>query len=185
MAQITFDDKEALIDNPNIPRKNKITDDDINEIKRVVNENEKTGGGGDSIPVGSILDYDGTEVPAGYEKVTDYKTYKEYTLYKNASGTNKNITLNDNVENYSYCEIFFRSSDGLCNSVKIEEPNGKKGWLSSGFSSENSFNSKLITVQFVDDKLNILSGVEYGINGTPNYSSRGVYITKVTGSKEV
>lgn len=66
MAQITFDDKEALIDNPNIPRKNKITDDDINEIKRVVNENEKTGGGGDSIPVGTIVEYTGNELPNGY-----------------------------------------------------------------------------------------------------------------------
>ena len=66
MAQITFDDKEKLVDNPDIPRKNKITDDDINEIKRVVNENEKLGGGGDSIPVGAIVEYSGSELPTGY-----------------------------------------------------------------------------------------------------------------------
>ena len=37
MNEITFQDKEALNTNPSIPEINKITDDNINEIKSVVN----------------------------------------------------------------------------------------------------------------------------------------------------
>ena len=32
---------------------------------------------------------------------------KKVILYENAAGTLGNITLNDNVENYSYIEVFF------------------------------------------------------------------------------
>lgn len=40
MAQITYENKVKINDNPNIPNVNKVTDDDMNEIKEVVNEND-------------------------------------------------------------------------------------------------------------------------------------------------
>ena len=40
MAKITFEDKEMLIENSNIPDKNKVKDTDMNMIKNVVNANE-------------------------------------------------------------------------------------------------------------------------------------------------
>ena len=40
MAKITYDDKVALITNPDIPDVNKVKSDDMNEIKSVVNEND-------------------------------------------------------------------------------------------------------------------------------------------------
>lgn len=39
MAQITYDNKVNLNTNADIPRINKVTDEDLNEIKNVVNEN--------------------------------------------------------------------------------------------------------------------------------------------------
>ena len=39
MAKITYNDKVALITNPDIADENKVTDNDMNEIKQVVNEN--------------------------------------------------------------------------------------------------------------------------------------------------
>lgn len=39
MAQITYENKVKINDNPSIPNINKVTDDDMNEIKDVVNEN--------------------------------------------------------------------------------------------------------------------------------------------------
>lgn len=39
MAQITYTNKEALNENPEIANINKVTDDDMNEIKQVVNDN--------------------------------------------------------------------------------------------------------------------------------------------------
>lgn len=39
MAQITYDDKVALNENPSVAEINKVTDDNMNEIKSVVNNN--------------------------------------------------------------------------------------------------------------------------------------------------
>ena len=39
MKQITYDNKVNLNTNPDVPRINKVIDEDLNEIKRVVNEN--------------------------------------------------------------------------------------------------------------------------------------------------
>lgn len=47
-------------------------------------------------------------------------------LYNSASGTAGTITLSDSAENYTYLEIFYRSSsDNVCGSVKVFSPNGK------------------------------------------------------------
>ena len=40
MAKITYDNKETLNAQPSIANKNKVTSDDMNEIKEVVNEND-------------------------------------------------------------------------------------------------------------------------------------------------
>ena len=42
MSKITYDDKVALNENPEIADINKVTDDDMNEIKQVVNDNANT-----------------------------------------------------------------------------------------------------------------------------------------------
>jgi microcystin-dependent protein len=59
MANITWDDKTALNPQPSIPRENKCTDDDLNEIKQVVNGNYNT-------LIGSIYMYAGSTAPTGY-----------------------------------------------------------------------------------------------------------------------
>jgi hypothetical protein len=47
-------------------------------------------------------------------------------LYNSASGTAETVTLSDNAENYTYIEIFYRSSnDNACGSVKVFSPNNK------------------------------------------------------------
>lgn len=40
MAKITFEDKEQINTYPDIPVNKKCTADDMNEIKRVINEND-------------------------------------------------------------------------------------------------------------------------------------------------
>ena len=47
-------------------------------------------------------------------------------LYNSESGTAGTVTLSDSAENYTYLEIFYRSSgDNACGSVKVFNPNGK------------------------------------------------------------
>lgn len=41
MTKITYEDKEFLNKNENIADKNKVNDSDLNEIKKVVNENDE------------------------------------------------------------------------------------------------------------------------------------------------
>lgn len=55
--KITYNDKTSLIDSP-LPDENKVTDDDMNEIKVVVNVNET--------PIGSGMEYFGTTLPDNY-----------------------------------------------------------------------------------------------------------------------
>jgi hypothetical protein len=47
-------------------------------------------------------------------------------LYNSANGTAETVTLSDSAENYTYLEIFYRSSgNNACGSVKVFSPNGK------------------------------------------------------------
>lgn len=47
-------------------------------------------------------------------------------LYNSANGTAGTVTLSDSAENYTYLEIFYRSSGyNACGSVKVFSPNGK------------------------------------------------------------
>ncbi len=47
-------------------------------------------------------------------------------LYSSDNGTAGTVTLSDSAENYTYLEIFYRSSgDNACGSVKVFSPNGK------------------------------------------------------------
>lgn len=39
ISKIEYQNKEAIVDDPSIPDKNKVTDNDMNEIKAVVNNN--------------------------------------------------------------------------------------------------------------------------------------------------
>lgn len=57
MAQITYDDKVALNENPSVAEINKVTDDNMNEIKDTINTNT---------PVGSISLFAGTTAPSGW-----------------------------------------------------------------------------------------------------------------------
>lgn len=57
MAQITYDDKVALNENPSVAEINKVTDDNMNEIKSTINTNT---------PVGVITAYAGDTAPNGW-----------------------------------------------------------------------------------------------------------------------
>ena len=81
------------------------------------------GNGADDVPINTIVEYDGEEVPSGWEEVVDSN---DVVLFESTSGTQNTITLNDSVANYEYIEIFYGNSTQSGNgSVKIHQPNGK------------------------------------------------------------
>ena len=68
---------------------------------------EGGGGGGDTLPIGSIIDYDGDTVPDGYEEVDDYSTSEVFTgklwidgkkIYRKVYEVTKAQTSNNNPD---------------------------------------------------------------------------------------
>lgn len=63
-----------------------IVDTTNNETKKIQAGNLGTGGG-DTLPIGAIVEYDGTTVPEGYEKVSDGNFSNIYSLDEQVAGT--------------------------------------------------------------------------------------------------
>ena len=68
----------------------------------------QTGGTGqqadyDSLPVGSVIDYEGTEVPDGYEKVSE--TEKKVWTNPNPTSSFSSQTINLDIEGFDYDEL--------------------------------------------------------------------------------
>ena len=61
---------------------------------------------GDTLPIGAMVEYNGTTVPQGYEKVED----KIVTLYENADGTTGDVSLSKSITNYDYLDIVYGDS---------------------------------------------------------------------------
>lgn len=91
---ITYGDKSYLNQNADIPATNKVQDIDMNEIKSVVNNN-----------------------------ANEFNSFKQEliptVLYENQSGSTSNITLNDNISNYTFYEITFSRGGKGYNTVRM------------------------------------------------------------------
>lgn len=81
MALITYDDKEALNTNPDIPEKNKITDSDMNQIKSVVNENAIVVVSTTiTVPAGQTTGNNTINYPEGYTSNNTAIAFKNYDI---------------------------------------------------------------------------------------------------------
>lgn len=179
MAQITFDDKEKLIDNPDIDEKNKLTADNVNEIKRVVNENGALSY--DNLPVGSIIEYDGIEIPDGYEEIENKKVLFD-------GKENNSLILNDDVNNYSKLVIIF-CANNVYNSIIVDNPNGKTVSLFTSYMVDANtlkISSKNITLS--GTTISIGNCMEWnntwGNANITSSKSNSIYITKIIGYKQ-
>lgn len=96
----------------------------------------------------------------------NYWSSKSYgiTLYENINGTNLELEMTDYKENYSYIEIFFKTSNNISNSVKIKSEESYVTLETMLFSSNNSF---------------IIYSRTINLNGKniSNYSSKRINIT--------
>lgn len=59
----------------------------------------------DTLPVDTIIDYAGTDIPEGWEKVDN-----EVVLYQGQGNTNT-LTLNDAIENYTEIQVKYNLGD--------------------------------------------------------------------------
>lgn len=105
-------------------------------------------------------------------------------LYNNASGTAGTVTLSDSAENYTYLEIFYRSSgDNACGSVKVFNPNGKLVHLGTIHYIADYDYAKFALVNVSGSMITFSQNYQITLknNGSEYSAENAIYITRVVG----
>lgn len=105
-------------------------------------------------------------------------------LYNNASGTAEAVTLSDSAENYTYLEIFYRSSgDNACGSVKVFSPNGKLVHLGTIHYIADYDYAKFALVSVSGSTVTFTQNYRITIknNGSTYSAENAIFITRVVG----
>lgn len=105
-------------------------------------------------------------------------------LYSSASGTAGTVTLSDSVENYTYIEIFYRSSgDNACGSVKVFSPNGKLVHLGTIHYIADYDYAKFALVNVSGSMITFSQNYQITLknNGSVYSAKNAIYITRVVG----
>ena len=105
-------------------------------------------------------------------------------LYNSANGTAENVTLSDSAENYTYLEIFYRSSgDNACGSVKVFSPNGKLVHLGTIHYIADFDYAKYALVNVSGSMITFSQNYQITIknNGSTYSAENAIFITRVVG----
>ena len=105
-------------------------------------------------------------------------------LYNSASGTAETVNLSDSVENYTYLEIFYRSSgDNACGSVKVFSPNGKLVHLGTIHYIADYDYAKFALVSVSDSMITFSQNYQITLksNGSTYSAENAIFITRVVG----
>lgn len=117
----------------------------------------------DSIPAGTIVDFDGDVVPEGYEKVEDNKII----LYENQDGNNGyEIELLDTVEKCVGAEIYGIGDNNIRIYQKILNPNQATFEMSSEVMYEGTEYINKALCAFINNKFYKYQDREYKIDIT-------------------
>lgn len=105
-------------------------------------------------------------------------------LYNSANGTAGTVTLSDSVENYTYIEIFYRSSgDNACGSVKVFSPNGKLVHLGTIHYIADYDYAKFALVKVSESMITFSQNYQIILknNGSEYSAENAIFITRVVG----
>lgn len=105
-------------------------------------------------------------------------------LYNNTSGTAGTVTLSDSAENYTYLEIFYRSSgDNACGSVKVFSPNGKLVHLGTIHYIADYDYAKFALVNVSGSMITFNQNYQIILknNGSTYSAENAIFITRVVG----
>lgn len=105
-------------------------------------------------------------------------------LYNSASGTAGTVTLLDSAENYTYLEIFYRSSgDNACGSVKVFSPNGKLVHLGTIHYIADFDYAKFALVNVSGSMITFSQNYQITLknNGSTYSAENAIFITRVVG----
>ena len=105
-------------------------------------------------------------------------------LYSSANGTAGTVTLSDSAENYTYLEIFYRSSgDNACGSVKVFSPNGKLVHLGTIHYIADYDYAKFALVSVSGSMITFSQNYQIILknNGSTYSAENAIFITRVVG----
>lgn len=105
-------------------------------------------------------------------------------LYNSANGTAGTVTLSDSAENYTYIEIFYRSSgDNACGSVKVFSPNGKLVHLGTIHYIADYDYAKFALVNVSGSMITFSQNYQIILksNGSTYSAENAIFITRVVG----
>lgn len=105
-------------------------------------------------------------------------------LYNSANGTAGTVTLSDSAENYTYLEIFYRSSgNNACGSVKVFSPNGKLVHLGTIHYIADYDYAKFALVSVSGSMITFSQNYQITLknNGSTYSAENAIYITRVVG----
>lgn len=105
-------------------------------------------------------------------------------LYNNANGTAGTVTLSDSAENYTYFEIFYRSSgDNSVGSIKVFSPNGKLVHLGTIHYIADYDYAKFALVSVSGSMITFSQNYQITIknNGSTYSAENAIFITRVVG----
>lgn len=105
-------------------------------------------------------------------------------LYNSASGTAGAVTLSDSAENYTYLEIFYRSSgDNACGSVKVFSPNNKLVHLGTIHYIADYDYAKFALVSVSGSMITFSQNYQITLknNGSVYSAENAIFITRVVG----
>lgn len=105
-------------------------------------------------------------------------------LYNSANGTAGTVTLSDSAENYTYLEIFYRSSgDNACGSVKVFSPNGKLVHLGTIHYIADYDYAKFALVSVSGSMITFSQNYQITLksNGSVYSAENAIFITRVVG----
>lgn len=202
MAKITFENKIALNVNSDIADVNKCNATDLNEIKEVVNTNDDNtitntnNIAKNATKIGTLSNLNTTNknnlVSAINEVNGKINALTAVALYESTTGSNGNITLSDNVSNYSYIEIFYKDNDYNYNSMKfIYKTNNQNIVLSTlpvSIGVQNYLRAKTAMYTISGKNINFTSYADWNItanagSAASTISDNIIYIMKVLGYK--
>ena len=109
-----------------------------------------------------------------------------YTLYSDSTGTVDTVTLSDSAANYSFIEIFYKSTnDNIYGSVKVDNPNGKRAQFNAAMiTSSADFYIKTKTVYINGTSITQSGYAGFIVANTGEYTpENGFAIYKVIGWK--
>lgn len=135
---------------------------------------------GDTLPIGSVIEYAGDTVPTNWELVED-----EVILYESTSGTTGNVPLSKTSTNFKYIKIFFHSDSNNYSSIKVANPNGKSVALTTYNTSGTTLVLYEKKVTIGDDEITVNNGLVSVVTSSIQNTAGTNYILidKVVGYK--